>query len=94
MTKIYFFSYFCELNYLENCIVAEQAAILCSNVFCNPKFKVIFRIELCLQHIAYIVSFQNLCHQFIIKLDFNVFVQIINMCSYYNYTKPGNVDKF
>ncbi|KAL4141348.1 hypothetical protein QTP88_004003 [Uroleucon formosanum] len=62
-------NYFCESTCLENCVVAEQAALFCSNLFCLPKFK-------------------SLCHQCIIKLDFNAFVQIINLCSYYDYTKP------
>ncbi|CAI6350539.1 unnamed protein product [Macrosiphum euphorbiae] len=62
-------NYFCESSCLENCVVAEQAALFCSNLFCFPKFK-------------------SLCHQCIIKLDFDAFVQIINLCSYYDYTKP------
>ncbi|CAH1714893.1 unnamed protein product, partial [Aphis gossypii] len=62
-------NYFSESNCLENCIVAEQATLFCSNLFCSPKFK-------------------SLCHQYIIKLDFDAFVQIINLCSYYDYTKP------
>ncbi|XP_022163641.1 uncharacterized protein LOC111029096 isoform X2 [Myzus persicae] len=62
-------NYFCESNCLENCVVAEQATLFCSNLFCFPKFK-------------------SLCHQCIIKLDFDAFVQIINLCSYYDYTKP------
>lgn len=38
----FFYSYFCESNCLENCVIAEQATIFCSNIFCNPKFKVIY----------------------------------------------------
>ncbi|KAL5241549.1 hypothetical protein ACI65C_008959 [Semiaphis heraclei] len=62
-------NYFCESNCLENCVVAEQATLFCSNLFCFHKFK-------------------SLCHQCIIKLDFDAFIQIINLCSYYDYTKP------
>ncbi|XP_025200463.1 uncharacterized protein LOC112598268 isoform X2 [Melanaphis sacchari] len=63
------FNYFSESNYLENCVIAEQVTLFCSNLFCSPKFK-------------------SLCHQYISKLDFNAFIQIINLCSYYEYTKP------
>ncbi|VVC32290.1 Armadillo-type fold,Armadillo-like helical [Cinara cedri] len=64
-------NYFCESNRLENCVVAEQATIFCSNIFCNPKFK-------------------RLCLHYINKLDFNAFVQIINLCLQNDYTKSEN----
>ncbi|XP_050420715.1 uncharacterized protein LOC126833423 isoform X2 [Adelges cooleyi] len=59
---------FCDANSIENVVVAEQAILFCSNIFCNFKFK-------------------NLCKQYIAKLDLDIFVQTIHMCTD-NYFKP------
>lgn len=38
--------------------------------------------------------FQCLCLQYITKLDFNAFVQIINLCLHNNYIKFGKLFKY